>query len=245
MPKVLSKRALEGRRWRVQARQKRKLNTIISKYIEEKHEDIYAKCVMFYDRVVSKYPEVQNLTKTEEFQLMLKTTDGSYQTGTHQDQTAAVVSEQAGTTHQDETAAVVSEQAGTTHQDETAAVVSEQAGTAHQDETAAVVNEQAGTQDESISVTPGYTYVEPGLIINEYVVNNNNNADILSEAMDGAVGDIDGGFDRLADMDTIVNEIIRDLETVEPSIFEDLNDEGIGLNTEDEVGNMLNDYNLW
>ena len=238
MPKSLSKRAVEGRGWRIQARQKRKLNAIISKYVEEKYKNIYNECTAFYANVVNKYPEVQNLTKTYEFQCLLKTKDVSEQDGTNQDETAAVVDEQTGT-NQDETAAVVDEQTGT-DQDETAAVVDEQTGT-DRDETVVVVDEQAG----AVTLTPGNTYIEPGVIINEYIVNNN--VDVINEAMSGAVGDIDEGIDRLADMETIINNIVRDLEAVEPSIFQDLNDEGIGLNTEDEFGNMLelDDYDLW
>ena len=236
MPKTLSKRALEGRRWRIQARQKRKLNTIISKYVEEKYKNIYYECTTFYNSVVDKYLETQNLTKTREFQYLLETKDVSEQDGTNQGETAAVVDEQTGT-DKNETA-VVDEQTGT-DENETA-VVDEQTGNG-QNETAAVVDEQTG----AVTLTPGNTYVEPGVIINEYIVNNN--VDIINEAMSGPVGDNDEGIDRLADMDTIINNIITDLEGVEPSIFQDLNDEGIGLNTEDEFGNMLevDDYDLW
>ena len=40
MPKGLSKRAIEGRRWRISAREKRKFNTVVSKYVEENHKEI-------------------------------------------------------------------------------------------------------------------------------------------------------------------------------------------------------------
>ena len=74
MLKNLSKRAIEGRKWRVSAREKRKFNTVVSKYIEQKHREIYGKCKKFYDDVVDKYPTVQNLTKTEEFRFFLTET---------------------------------------------------------------------------------------------------------------------------------------------------------------------------
>ena len=72
MSKRLSKRAIEGRNWRVSARQKRRLNTIISEYVRLTHQDIYNECKTFYISVVDKYTQKQNLTKTEEFRLMLK-----------------------------------------------------------------------------------------------------------------------------------------------------------------------------
>ena len=210
----LSKRANEGRRWRVNARQKRRLNTVIAKYIEEKHNDIHSKCVKFYDSVVGKYSLVQNLTKTDEFRAMIETeTPGSEQQGRPQAETT--VSEQQGRPQAETT---VSEQQ---EWPQAEAVVSE--------------------PQSEISVTPGYTYVEPGLIINEYVIDNQST---LSETVNTTVGEFDEGVDRLADMETIINDIVRDLDHVEPSIFEDLSDEGIGLNTEEEIGNILNDYNI-
>ena len=81
MPKVSqSKRAIEGRRWRIHAREKRRLNTVIAKYIEEKHNDLHTKCVNFYDSVVGKYSQVQDLSKTyEHLQTFLVKTNCSYE----------------------------------------------------------------------------------------------------------------------------------------------------------------------
>ena len=70
----------------------------------------------------------------------------------------------------------------------------------------------------------------------------NNGADILSEA--ACELHVDEGIDRLDDMEAIVSGIIRDLEAVEPSIFEPV-DEGIALNVEDEFGNLMNEYEPW
>ena len=251
MPKTISKRALEGRRWRIQAREKRKLNTVVAKYVEEKHKDIYTICATFYRNVVDKYPSVQNLTKTSEFRFLLNTMDADEQTETCQGETVAVINQTE--TRQGETVAVINQTE--TRQGETVAVINQTetcqgemvaVTKTRQGETVAAVTSQTG--NESISVTPGNIYVEDGVIMNEYVVNNNNNdsnVDIISEAMSGVVGDNDEGIDRLADMDAIVNNILRDLEAVEPSIFQDINDEGIGLNTEDEFGNMVDEYDLW
>ena len=268
MPKTVSKRALEGQRWRIQAREKRRLNTIIAKYVEEKDMVLYARCVNYYDTVVTKYPQVQNLTKIAEFQNLLATEET--QTGEQQDQPQPeiTVSEQQ---DQPQPEITVSEQqdqpqpeiTASEQQDQPQAeiTVSEQQDqpqaeitvSEQQDQLQAeiTVSEQQDQSQAEISVsesrnetvTPGYTYVEPGLIINEYIINNDNE-DILSQAVNATITEFDEGIDRLADMETIVNNIIHDLEAVEPSVFDGINDEGIGLSTEEEFGNILNEYNI-
>ena len=149
MLKQLSKRALEGRRWRVNARQKRKFNTIVSKYVEENHKDIYERCKVFFDNVVDKYPACQNLTKTEEFRFFLAPK-------TSQETVAETVAENC-----DESAL----------QEETAA--SGIAGVSNNYEAAEELCQEETAAVEDVTVTPGNTYVENDVIINEYIVNNN------------------------------------------------------------------------
>ena len=96
----------------------------------------------------------------------------------------------------------------------------------------------AGEQ-QSEAVTIGDTYVEEGVILNEYVINSS--TDILAEAANDTIAD--ELYDRTQDLENIVNEIIHDLERVEPDIFQ-TSDEGIDLNTDDELENMLYDYNI-
>ena len=40
-------------------------------------------------------------------------------------------------------------------------------------------------------------------------------------------------------MDTLINDIIRDLHAAEADIFKDL---GLGLNAEDELGTLMNEH---
>ena len=309
-----SKRAIEGRRWRIHAREKRRLNTVIAKYIEEKHNDLHTKCVNFYDSVVGKYSQVQDLSKTYEFRNLLAaetqvseqqdqpqtemtvrgqqqdqpqtemtvsgqqqdqsqtemTVSGQQQdqpqtemtvSGQQQDQPQTEMTVSGQQQDQPQTEMTVSGQQQDQPQTEmtvsgqqqdqsqTEMTVSGQQQDQPQTEMAVSEYQQDQPQAETIvsepqneiAVTPGYTYVEPGLIINEYIINNNNE-DTLSEAVNTT--EFDEGIDRFADMETIVNNIIHDLESVEPAIFDDINDEGIGLNLEEEFGNMLNDYNI-
>ena len=224
MPKTLSKRAIEGRKWRIAAREKRRINTVIAEYVRVKHEGIYVKCTEFYNRVVDEYPQAQNLIKMQEFREMLEKETATASEQTHE---TATTSEQ---THETATASEQTHETATTSEQ-----THETATTSEQTHETATASEQTH-ETETTTVTIGNTYVEPGLIMNEY---------IITEAMNGTIGDIiDDGIDRVEDMETVVNNIIRDLEDVEPAIFESIEDEGIGLNTEDEVGNLLHDFDI-
>ena len=72
MPKSQTKRAIEGRKWRVSAREKRRFNTVVAEYVRVKHKHIHEECCEFYNNVVGKYSEKQKLTITEEFRTMLE-----------------------------------------------------------------------------------------------------------------------------------------------------------------------------
>ena len=251
-----TKRAIEGRRWRISAREKRKLNTVVSKYVEENHNDIYEKCKMFYDNVVDKYSTVQNLTKTEEFRFFLMgSTSNTHQQmdeapeETGQEQTVAVEDNTLTREATEETASVEDNTLTREATEETASVEDNTVTREAAEETAAVedntitreaVEETAAVED--ITLTPGNTYIENDVIINEYIVNNNNNTCILSEAAHEI--DIDEGINQIDDMEAVVNGIIRELEAVEPSFF-DLFDEGIDLNVEDEFSNLMEQYQPW
>ena len=98
MSKPLSKRTIEGRRWRIQARHKRRLNIIISKYVEENHKNIYEHCTEFYNAVVDKYPTVQNLAKTQEFsEWMESNTETRHETQTENNNDGETNNNNAGT----------------------------------------------------------------------------------------------------------------------------------------------------
>ena len=62
-----TKRAVEAREWRVERREKRRFNTLLSGYINIKYQDIYNECCQFYDLLNQTYPEKHDLTKTREY----------------------------------------------------------------------------------------------------------------------------------------------------------------------------------
>ena len=229
------------------AREKRRLNTIVTEYVRLKHTTIYEECSNLYNSIVKNYSENQNLTKTREFRELIgdyTQADEPRVSSNEVDEPAA--DEPAKTVHEpanndDEPAnkaahdeAVHDEAVHEAVHDE--AVHDEAVHEAVHDET---VHDEA-VHDEATSI--GDTYVEYGLIMNNYIIHQQ--TDILTEAMNETIGD--DSIDRTEDMDTIVNEIINELEAVEPDIFlpSAAEDEGIGLNVEDEVDDLFYDLDI-
>ena len=247
MVKALSKRAIEGRKWRICAREKRRLNTIVTRYIEEKHSDIYERCKRFYNDVVDRYSTVQNLTKTKEFRFFLEgiteTDNGQATTsGTASDsnEQATVVSGTASGSNEQATVA-----SGTaSDSNEQATVVSRTASGSNKQATvasgtASCSNEQATVASGTASDSNEQATVASGTASGsneQATVASGIGSDILSEAM-CEIRD----FSELDNMDAVVSGIIRELEANVQSIFDPL-DEGIGLNVEDELGSLVEQY---
>ena len=189
MNKQLSKRAIEGRRWRIKARETRKLNVVISKYVEEKHPEIYEKCKNFYNKVVNKYEDVQNLTKTKEFQFFLMGIGDNSNEATEKAATEEGISNEA--TEKAATEEGISNEA--TEKAATEEGISNEA------------TEKAATEEGiSNEATEKTSVVEDHIdLLTETICESGiNNDDIL-----------------LDDMDTFVNNLIREMEATEPSIF--------------------------
>ena len=285
MPKSQSKRAIEGRKWRASARERRRLNTVVTEYVRLKHATIYEECSNLYISILKNYSEKQNLTKTREFRELIgdytqagkpcvssnevhePANKAVHEPANNDDEPANKAVHQPANNDDEPANKAVHEPANNddepankavhepaNNDDEPAnkavhdeAVHDEAVHEAVHDET---VHDEA-VYDEAASI--GDTYVEPGLIMNNYIVYHQ--TDILTEAMNETIGDDEYDcIDRTEDMDTIVNEIINDLEAVEPDIFlpSTAEDEGIGLNVEDEVDDLfydldidVDDYNLW
>ena len=227
MDKQLSKRAIEGRNWRVTARRNRRINIVVSRYVELKHHDIYTKCKNFYDAVVGKYTNVQNLTKTEEFRQMVETEQ--VQVSEHQEkvQEMAQVSELQETVSETETVRIETEGFRQTVETESVQVNEQQEKV---QETVQISELQENVQVSELQETVSETET---VQIETETVRVETETDILTEAMRGTV-----------DMDRVVDNIIRNLEDVVPDVFNDINDEGLGLNIDDEIGSLMNEYNI-
>ena len=230
MPKSNSRRAIEGRKWRVSARQKRRLNTIVTEYVRLKHETIYEECLNLYNSIKKNYSENQNLTKTEEFRELV---------GHCMQEDEPTVDEPT----------VDEPTVDEPTVDEPANTVDEPASNAADELPNNTVGVEPAAAEERVMepvhhevVSIGDTYVEPDLILNSYIVQHH--PDILSEAINEMLGQYDV-LDRTEDIEAIVNEIVNDLEAVDPNIFiNSAEDEGIGLNIEDEVDDPFHDIDI-
>ena len=80
MNKQLSKRAVQARKWRDNARETRRLNKVIAKYVQHKHKDIYVECQELFQAIKEKYPNLGpkcDLTKTRMFRRLTDTDNSS------------------------------------------------------------------------------------------------------------------------------------------------------------------------
>ena len=172
---------------------------------------------------MENYSENQNLTKTKEFREL-----AGFSFQTDEAQAWSAEEEQSKT-------------AETTNGEEDDEPANNAAETVEENRNATEVI-QPHVRDEVVTI--GDTYVEPGLILNNYVVQPQ--GDIITEAMNETLGDLYDGIDRTEDIESIVNEIIGDLEAVEPDIFinSSTQDEGIELNFEDEVDQVFLNYEI-
>ena len=227
MPKSLSKRAIQARKWRIDAREKRRLNTVVTEYVRLKHKDIYNQCKQFYDSVVEDYSQNQNLTKTQEFRCMME----KYIRLEDQIPEEPAVSCDEG-------------------ENINSPAVSS-------DIQPVVIQPEAASTDiieENVAIAE--SYVEDGLMMNRYVVQPEKPDDPLASIIHDTLGDIQQNqilYDA-ENVEGIVNEIIAGLELVEPNIFDEpeqqqqqhqqAEDEGIELNFEDEIEFDLFDFNI-
>ena len=233
MSKSQSKHAIEGRKWRVNAREKRRLNTVVTEYVRLKHKDIYNECKQFYDSVVEDYSHNQNLTKTQEFRWMMK----KYVNLEEQiPEKPAVSNDQTENTN-----------FPTVSTDNQSDVIQTEAS-------AAVIEED--------NVAIAESYVEDGFMMNRYVVETekpdviHDTIDPLASIIRDTIGDIQHNeilYDE-ENVEGIVNEIIVGLEEAEPNIFDEPEqqqqqhqqpeDEGIELNFEHELEVKLTDFDI-
>ena len=80
MPKKLSEKAIQARKYRCRARDKRQLDNVIACYVEHKYKEIYNECNGIYQVIKEKYPDIGlkcDLTKTAMFRRIISQFDSS------------------------------------------------------------------------------------------------------------------------------------------------------------------------
>ena len=210
MPKNLSKRAIEGRKWRIAARGKRRLNAIVSEYIRLKQRETYDMCLEFYCNVKEKYSEKQNLTKTVEFRHLV------------------CVSREVQPSSGDEPVETV---------EVNRSLVEDQTDTRGDEPVETVEVNQPLVEDQTVTI--GDTYVEQGLIINQYIVQPEQDvlSEAINDTLNVIDDGIDHTQDMDAIINDIIRDIeIEEPAFFENSIPQD---EGIELSYEDEVDRIM------
>ena len=80
MSKKISEKAIQARKYRCRARDKRQLNNVIACYVEHKYKEIYNECNGIYQAIKEKYPDIGlkcDLTKTAMFRRIISQFDSS------------------------------------------------------------------------------------------------------------------------------------------------------------------------
>ena len=85
MKKSQTKKAVQARKWRNSARDQRRLNKVINRYVFHKHRSIYDECYELFIALKEKYPTLGDkcdLTKTKMFKRLVEDTDSSSEENT-------------------------------------------------------------------------------------------------------------------------------------------------------------------
>ena len=72
MFKSQSKKAIDARRWRASAREKKRFNTVVTEYVRIKYNEIYNECHQLYNSLHEKHSDTSNLTKTRTFRRIIE-----------------------------------------------------------------------------------------------------------------------------------------------------------------------------
>ena len=75
-----NKRAIDARRWRASATERRRFSKVLEAYIQTKHDDIYQQVKRMYDNLNEKYPTKHDLTKTREWKTWVSTCTKEWKT---------------------------------------------------------------------------------------------------------------------------------------------------------------------
>ena len=229
----MSKRAIDARRWRATATEKRRFNKVLNAYVLTKHNDIYQEVKLMYDRLNEKYPNKNDLTKTSEWKTWKLTNTEEWKIwkkNTHtSDESDDDDGEQTTTADEEQTTTTVDEEQTTTAgEEQTTTVVDE--------EQATTAVEPATNGDENIEIPMEEPIAENGdenieMPMEEPIAENDD--ENVEMPMEEPIPEND------MNMDDIINGIIQDLQQdedlqnilnadfVQPHYADE--DEGIGL----------------
>ena len=241
-PKSQSKKAVEARRWRVNAKEKKRFNTVVAEYVHLKYNDIYNECSQLYQTLNEKYPDAANLTKTRTFKRMIED---------HNDE-----SNQVEPARDDDVASVETDVADEPVRDEVNDVTGVQTDVADEpvrDEVNDVAGVQVDVADEP--VRDEVARAEPDNILSVAIqetlsghgygnINEIQNIDNVIDDILNELEENDSVRDILNDaVDVMAHEMFAEYDVYVPPMDMD-EDEGIVLNVEAEIDIEPFDYAL-
>ena len=245
-----SKKAVEARRWRISAKEKRRFNTLVTEYVQFKHHDIYNECYQLYNTLNEKHPDAGNLTKTRTFKRMIE--DHKDESVPNETTSSSVGEDFVDESNPNETAlsSVEGDFVDESNPNGTALSSVEEDFVDESNPNEPNPNETtlSTVEDFVDESNPNETTLSSvGDIVDEPVRNESDN--ILSLAIQETLAAHDyANINEIENVDDFINEIINDLEendAVRGMLADDddeyvqpqyqYEDEGIGLNLEDEL----------
>ena len=243
-----NKKAIDARRWRATATEKRRFNKVLNAYIHAKHNNIYQEVKQIYDRLDEKYPNKNDLTKTAEWKTWKMTNSEEWKTWNNNAHTMEESSDDGEGGEQTtelkengiEMAAIENDfdpETTTATDTETTTATDPETTTATDPETT-TGDDEGGEQTTELNEND----IETAAIENAFDPELVENV-IEMAAIENELNLDDGDF---MDVDNIINSIIRDLQE-DDELRDILNnddhvqahyideDEGIGLNLETEL----------
>ena len=232
----LTKRAIDTRRCRATATEKRRFNKVLNGYIHTKHSDIYDEVNQMYNSLNEKYPTKQDLTKTKEWKTWQLTNSEEWKLWKKNTHTSAESSDDK------EQSTTATEPATSDDEGEQSTRATESATTAVSGPAITTTTMASGPATVSGPATgeSGENVIEMAV---EELFHDNPENDI----------NFDDFINRM-NVDDVINDIMRDLQQdrdlqnildddfVQPQYMDE--DEGIGLNIETELAAIIEPLDL-
>ena len=205
--KSQTKKAIDARRWRSNAKEKRQFNALIAEYVQYKHSNIYDECSQLYKSLCEKHPNAQNIVKTRTFKRII---EDFKEAANEEEEPVAAAEDLTVDRHVEEKEEPVANEADQHEEPVANEPVANEAAAAPVANEAAAQSIISAALEESL----GYEHVN---------INEINNIENIENIINEVINDLEQ------------DEVIRDMmdQYVQPQY--EIEDEGIGLNLEDEI----------
>ena len=267
MVKSQSKRAVQARKYRDSAREKRRMNKVVAEYVQYKYVDIYNECSALYHSLKKKYPNLGqkcDLTKTPMFRRLTQN-DSDTSSSNHEQHSTTEDSFSTSTTNEHDSTTdnfststcetvSVSEIFTTTTTNEPGPSVENFVSSISEPVPGAenladtTTNEPVSTVGDDFMASTSEPLQPPVIPVQHLHINYNSVGELYEELVnEGEYVNINALNNNL--LQDIVNELEHDedinelLNNVQQVMEQEEIDEGIDLNVENEIEELL-DFNV-